>query len=170
MKETTPLEAWIGGQRFETSGQLFETRNPASGQCLRSVRIADAETIEAAVQSASEGLAVWAAMTGAERGRILLRAAEILRARNSELARLESHDTGKPIQETEAVDITSGADCLAYFGGLAAGLSGEHIDLGNAFAYTRREPLGICAAIGAWNYPCRSPAGKQRRRWRVATA
>ena len=48
----------------------------------------------------------------------------------------------------------SGADCLEYFAGIAAGLSGEHIDLGpSAFGYTRREPLGVVAGIGAWNYP-----------------
>jgi len=61
---------------------------------------------------------------------------------------------GKPIQETRAVDVLSGAECLEYFAGLAAGLAGEHIDLGpKAFGYTRREPLGVVAGIGAWNYP-----------------
>ena len=48
----------------------------------------------------------------------------------------------------------SGADCLEYFAGLAAGIAGEHLDLGPpAFGYTRREPLGVVAGIGAWNYP-----------------
>jgi betaine-aldehyde dehydrogenase len=80
--------------------------------------------------------------------------ATLLRAANEELATLETRDTGKPIQETLAVDVHSGADCLEYYGGLAASLSGEHIDLGkSAFGYTRREPLGVVAGIGAWNYP-----------------
>ncbi len=93
-------------------------------------------------------------MTGTERGRILRRAADILRARNSELAELETRDTGKPIQETSVVDVISGADCFEYYAGLAATLSGEHLDLGpQAFGYTRREPLGVVAGIGAWNYP-----------------
>ena len=93
-------------------------------------------------------------MTGAERGRVLRRAADLLRARNSELAELETRNTGKPIQETRAVDVISGAECLEYYAGLAASLSGEHVDLGpQAFGYTRREPLGIVAGIGAWNYP-----------------
>lgn len=153
MNDTAVLEAWIGGRPFVATGDTFETINPASGASLGQVRAADEKTVQAAVDAAREGLAVWSAMTGAERGRILVRAAELLRARNSELARLESLDTGKPIQETEAVDIHSGADCLEYYGGLAATLSGEHIDLGTAFVYTRREPLGICAGIGAWNYP-----------------
>jgi betaine-aldehyde dehydrogenase len=93
-------------------------------------------------------------MTGAARGRILLRAAQILRSRNQELAELETRDTGKPIQETAVVDVVSGADCFEYFAGVAQSLSGEHIDLGpQAFGYTRREPLGVVAGIGAWNYP-----------------
>ncbi len=57
------------------------------------------------------------------------------------------------MQETLIADAASGADCLEYFGGLAATLTGEHIDLGGSFAYTKREPLGICFGIGAWNYP-----------------
>ena len=78
----------------------------------------------------------------------------ILRARNDELATLETRDTGKPIQETRVVDVVSGAECLEYFAALAQSAAGEHIDLGpSAFGYTRREPLGIVAGIGAWNYP-----------------
>ena len=69
-------------------------------------------------------------MTGAERARVLRRAARILRSRNQELAELETRDTGKPIQETRVVDVVSGADCFEYFAGLAQTLSGEHIDLG----------------------------------------
>jgi betaine-aldehyde dehydrogenase len=93
-------------------------------------------------------------MSGAARARVLRQAADILRARNAELAALETRDTGKPIQETSAVDVASGADCFEYFAGLAASLSGEHLDLGpQAFGYTRREPLGVVAGIGAWNYP-----------------
>ena len=47
----------------------------------------------------------------------------------------------------------SGAECIEYFAGAAATIHGEYYDLGGAFAYTRREPLGVCAGIGAWNYP-----------------
>ena len=71
-------------------------------------------------------------MTGAERGRILRRAADILRSRNDELATLETRDTGKPIQETRVVDVISGAECLEYFAALAQSAGGEHIDLGPA--------------------------------------
>jgi betaine-aldehyde dehydrogenase len=92
-------------------------------------------------------------MTGAERGRVLNRAAQILRARNREIAEVEVRDSGKPIQEAEVVDVLSGADCIEYYAGIAAAIHGEHMTLKNAFAYTRREPLGVCLGIGAWNYP-----------------
>ena len=54
----------------------------------------------------------WRALTGAERGRVLQRAVRLLRERNDELAELETRNTGKPIQETRAVDVLSGAECL----------------------------------------------------------
>jgi betaine-aldehyde dehydrogenase len=132
----------------------FTTINPATGEVLATLRVAGPADIDAAVESAQKAQREWAARTGAERGRILRKAAEILRARNAELAELETRDTGKPIQETSVVDVLSGAECFEYFGGVAATLSGEHIDLGpQAFGYTRREPLGVVAGIGAWNYP-----------------
>ena len=128
--------------------------NPATGEELARLLIAGAPEINAAVIKAAAAQKVWGRWTGTERGRVLRRAAELLRARNAELAELESRDTGKPIQETTVCDIISGADCIEYFAGIAPTLSGEHIDLGAAaFGYTRREPLGVVAGIGAWNYP-----------------
>jgi betaine-aldehyde dehydrogenase len=132
----------------------FKTINPATGEVLATIKVAGPDEVDAAVEKARKAQLGWASKTGAERGRILRRAAEILRSRNAELAELETRDTGKPIQETSVVDVASGAECLEYFGGLAATLSGEHLDLGPAaFGYTRREPLGVVAGIGAWNYP-----------------
>jgi betaine-aldehyde dehydrogenase len=128
--------------------------NPATGEVLGHLKVAGRTEINAAVRAAQAGQAQWGAMPGAERARILRRAAEILRRRNQELAELETRDTGKPIQETSVVDVISGAECIEYFASLAQSLAGEHIDLGKqAFGYTRREPLGVVAGIGAWNYP-----------------
>src|SRR5690606_18555494 len=127
--------------------------NPATGEVVAVVDQASEADVDRAVESAREGFETWSAMTGAERGRILDRAAAILRERNDELARLEVIDTGKPISEALEVDVSSGTDCVEYFAGAAATLHGHHYDLGKNFAYTRREPLGVCAGIGAWNYP-----------------
>jgi betaine-aldehyde dehydrogenase len=136
------------------AGEKFASINPATGDVLGYVTAAGSAQVNAAVCAAQKAQAGWGAMTGTGRARILRRAAEILRSRNQELAELETRDTGKPIQETRVVDVASGADCFEYFAGLAQSLSGEHIDLGTgAFGYTRREPLGVVAGIGAWNYP-----------------
>lgn len=132
----------------------FETINPATGETLARLAVAGAAEVDAAVDRAAAAQRQWARLTGTERGRILRRAVDLLRARNDELAQLETRDTGKPIQETSVVDVASGADCIEYFAGVAATIAGEHIDLGPAaFGYTRREPLGVTAGIGAWNYP-----------------
>jgi betaine-aldehyde dehydrogenase len=132
----------------------LRTFNPATGEELACLAVHTAADIDAAVRKAQAAQRDWAAFTGAQRGRILRRVADLLRARNDELARLETCDTGKPIQETSVVDVASGADCLEYFAGLAPAIAGEHLDLGpGAFGYTRREPLGVVAGIGAWNYP-----------------
>ena len=136
------------------AGERFASINPATGEVLGYVTAAGPAQVDAAVRAARKGQAGWGAATGAERARVLRRAADILRSRNQELAELETRDTGKPIQETRVVDVASGADCFEYFAALAQSLSGEHIDLGTqAFGYTRREPLGVVAGIGAWNYP-----------------
>ena len=132
----------------------FASINPATGEVLGYVTAAGAAEVNAAVRAAQKAQVGWASMTGTERGRVLRRAADILRSRNQELAELETRDTGKPIQETRVVDVASGADCFEYFAGLVQSLAGEHIQLGpQAFGYTRREPLGVVAGIGAWNYP-----------------
>jgi betaine-aldehyde dehydrogenase len=137
-----------------STSRSFVTRNPATGEQIASIRIDGVTEVNRAVERAAAAQKLWARTPGAERGRILNRAAQLLIERNEELARLECLDTGKPIQETVAVDVLSGADCIEYFAGIARTIAGEHHDLGpGAFGYTRREPLGVVAGIGAWNYP-----------------
>ncbi|USD43602.1 betaine-aldehyde dehydrogenase [Vibrio sp. SCSIO 43135] len=136
------------------SGETFVTYNPANGEPLAEIGQASHDDLTLAIESAHRGFKVWSAMSAMERSRILLKAVEILRARNDELAVLEVADTGKPLQEAIEVDIATGADVIEYFAGLAPALQGEQQPLSETqFFYTRREPLGICAGIGAWNYP-----------------
>lgn len=145
---------YIGGRYQDaTSGESFETINPATGQVITTVQHAGPEDVDRAVVSAREGFDKWRVMSGAQRGRILDKAVALLRQRNEELARIEVLDTGKPLQEAIAVDVLSGADCIEYYAGLAAAIHGDTFDLGTSWGYTRREPLGVCAGIGAWNYP-----------------
>lgn len=155
MFETQPVAShFINGDYVEdTNGDPIDVIYPATGKKIAQVHAATPEVIEQALASAEAAQKEWARCSGTERGRILRRAADIIRERNRELSILETYDTGKALQETLYVDATSAADALEYFGGLAGALTGEHIDLGGDFAYTKRVPLGVCVGIGAWNYP-----------------
>ncbi|MDP3817293.1 betaine-aldehyde dehydrogenase [Pseudomonas sp.] len=146
---------YIGGRYVEaSSGNTFESINPATGEVLATLQRASQADLELAVATATAGQKVWAAMTAMQRSRILRKAVDILRARNDELAELESLDTGKPLSETRFVDIVTGADVLEYYAGLIPAIEGQQIPLReSSFVYTRREPLGVVAGIGAWNYP-----------------
>ena len=148
-------QLYIHGARVDaSSGDVFETINPANGEVLAQVQRASQADVERAVASAEQGQREWTEMTAMQRSRILRRAVDILRARNDELALLETHDTGKPYAETSTVDIATGADVLEYYAGLAPAIEGEQVPLrDSSFFYTRREPLGVVAGIGAWNYP-----------------
>lgn len=143
-----------GGYADAASGESFTTINPATGEKLATIQQAGRADVDRAVASAQHGQKKWAALSGLERGRILSKAVGILRSRNDELAELEVRDTGKPLQEANCVDIQTGADVIEYFAGLAGKIEGKYQDLGDGnFFYTRQEPLGVCAGIGAWNYP-----------------
>ncbi|MEX2622151.1 MAG: betaine-aldehyde dehydrogenase [Acidimicrobiia bacterium] len=142
-----------GKYQDATSGETFETINPATGEVICAVQHAGSDDVDRAVKSARTGFETWRSLSGAERGRILNNAVALLRSRNEELARIEVLDTGKPFQEAIAVDVLSGADAIEYYAGLAASIHGETFQLANSWIYTRREPLGVCVGIGAWNYP-----------------
>jgi len=155
LKLTTAVyQNFINGQFLANqSGATFAVKNPATDEVIYHVEIADKLIQDAAIQSAKQGFAVWSAMTPIERSRILLKAVTLLRERNDELAKIEVLDTGKPWQEAECVDVQTGADVIEYFAGLAPAQVGQQQMVGEDFYYTRKEPLGICAGIGAWNYP-----------------
>ncbi|MGH1367604.1 MAG: betaine-aldehyde dehydrogenase [Maritimibacter sp.] len=156
MKTATPTASHFinGAYVDDAKGAPIPVIYPATGIEIARVHKATPALIENAVEAAKRAQPAWAALTGTQRGRILRRAADIIRARNHDLSELETLDTGKPLQETLVADATSGADALEYFGGLAGSLAGEHIQMPDGdFAYTRREALGVCVGIGAWNYP-----------------
>jgi betaine-aldehyde dehydrogenase len=151
-----PLQQlYIGGARVDaTGGDTFDTINPANGEVLATVQSASQQDVDAAVASAQAGQRIWAGYTAMQRSRVLRKAVDILRERNQEIAQLETLDTGKPLSETLYVDIVTGADVLEYYAGLATAIEGMQVPLReSAFVYTRREPIGVVAGIGAWNYP-----------------
>ncbi len=145
---------FVDGRPLEDAGGTeMPVHFPGTGAVIATVREATGAVIEAALAAAERAQPAWAALKPVERGRILLRAAAIIRDRAEALARLETLDTGKPLSETRVADWPSGADALEYFGGIAATIGGETIPLGEDWAYTLRVPLGVTVGIGAWNYP-----------------
>ncbi|MCO6048595.1 betaine-aldehyde dehydrogenase [Mesorhizobium sp. RP14(2022)] len=145
---------YINGRFVEdTAGTPIPVINPATAETIATVRAATPAIVEQAIASAREAQKGWARLKPVERGRILQRTAALLRERNDTLARLETLDTGKAIQETLVADAPSAADALEFLGGAVATFNGDFIDLGGPFAYTKREALGVCVGIGAWNYP-----------------
>lgn len=137
----------------DPAGKPIECIYPATGEAVARLHSATPAIVERAVSSAARAQAQWERTLPAERGRILRRAADIMRERNHDLSVLETLDTGKPYQETIVADALSGAEAFEFYGGLASTIAGECIPHGESFIYTNRVALGVCLGIGAWNYP-----------------
>ena len=145
-----------GRVQTATSGKAFHTVDPATATPLAVVHTASEADVNSAVKSAQRAFPSWSQTPPIARSRILLKAVELLRTRNDEIAKVETLDTGKPISETSTVDVVTGADTLEYYANLVAsgGMNGETTQLRpGAWIYTKKEALGVCAGIGAWNYP-----------------
>lgn len=154
MKAQPVASHFVDGAYLEDkAGAAIEVIYPATGEVIAVLHEATPAVIEAALASAHRAQVEWASVKPMERARILRRAAALILERNEGLARLETLDTGKPIQETLVADWPSGADAIEWFASLAPTVTGETIPLGRDFAYTLREPVGLCVGIGAWNYP-----------------
>jgi betaine-aldehyde dehydrogenase len=154
---------FVDGRFGNGSGETIPDIFPATGEAFLDIPFAADADIEAAVAAAARGHETWRRTPPRERARVLARAADLLRQRNDEIARIETLDTGKAIQETLVTDVVSAADCLDYFAGHAATMTGEHVAFSGAlgdFGYTIREPLGVCLGIAAWNYPLQMAAWK----------
>ncbi|THD81359.1 aldehyde dehydrogenase family protein [Aliigemmobacter aestuarii] len=161
---------FIGGEWVPPAeGGTLPVVNPATEAVIHHIPAATAPDAEAAVRAARAAFDTgpWPRITGAERARTLRAIADGIRARLSDLARLEVLDNGKPLPEAEW-DIGDAAGCFDYYAGLAADLDGEaeQIALPDArfTASAVREPVGVAAAIIPWNYPLLMAA------WKVAPA
>jgi betaine-aldehyde dehydrogenase len=158
----TPYRMLIDGEWVAAaSGRTLEVVDPATGQAMATVPDAQAEDVDRAVKAARRAFEEgWRDVTAQERGRILFRLAERVRARTKELAELETLNSGKPLAESE-FDIADVATCLEYYGGLATKLHGEVLNVpDNAISLAMREPLGVAGQIIPWNYPLMMAAWK----------
>ncbi|MFD4601408.1 aldehyde dehydrogenase family protein [Streptomyces sp. NPDC058464] len=155
--ENGPGQLFIGGHwREAADGARTEVTDPATGQVITTVAEAGAADVDAAVRAARETFDAgdWSGLSGRERGRVLHRVAELIRENAEEIAALESLDVGKPITLAGAVDVTNAANDYEHFAALAHSLDGAVRDIPlNALAYTRREPIGVVAAITPFNFP-----------------
>lgn len=147
---------YYAGKLQSASGPIFQTIDPSNARPLADVYSASREDVDAAIRSAQAAFPIWSKTPARTRAGILMKAVQLLRDRNEELACTETQDTGKPYSETSTVDIVTGADVLEFFAGLvgSGGLNGETVQLReDAWVYTTKAALGVCAGIGAWNYP-----------------
>lgn len=145
-----------GRAQAASSGKTFQTMNPATATPLADIQVAAPSDIDSAIASADRAFPAWSQTPHIARARILQKAAALLRERNDEIARVETLDSGKAFTETSTVDVVTGADVLEYYANFigGGGLNGETTQLReDAWVYSKKAPLGVCAGIGAWNYP-----------------
>jgi acyl-CoA reductase-like NAD-dependent aldehyde dehydrogenase len=157
----TPTQLFVAGTwRDAADGATFDVISPTSEQRLATVAAAGAADIDAAVAAARAQIdgGDWARMTGADRGRLLTRLADAMERDAEIFVALEAHDVGKPAFEPRMVDIPNAIDVIRHFAGWADKIEGRWVTPLPAFgrlrqAYTIREPIGVIAAISAWNAP-----------------
>jgi acyl-CoA reductase-like NAD-dependent aldehyde dehydrogenase len=159
-------QLFIGGKFVDAvSGETLATLNPHDNSIIAEVALAGKADIDAAVAAAKRAFPKWSATPAAERGRILLKLADLIEASAEELARLESLDTGHPLRDSRALDVPRTAACYRYFGGMADKFQGDVIPVEQGFLnYVLREPVGVVGQVVPWNFPLMFTA------WKMAPA
>ncbi|MBF6215727.1 aldehyde dehydrogenase family protein [Nocardia puris] len=158
----------VDGRRMTADGDGIPTTDPATGLVLGRISAGGAAEVDNAVRSAGNALDEWNALSAAARGRVLFDIADLIDANSDELAILETLDNGKPLTESLYLDVGLAAQTWRYFAGWTTKLCGQTVPVsppvGEAFVYTRREPLGVVGAIVPWNFPLMIAS------WKVAPA
>ncbi|UGQ30854.1 aldehyde dehydrogenase family protein [Acinetobacter calcoaceticus] len=148
-------QLFIDGQFVPAkNGGTIDVLNPSNGELITKIAAAEAEDIDIAVAVAKRAFPSWAATPAAERGRLLLKLADLIEEHTEELAQLESLDTGHPIRDSRRLDVPRTAACFRYFGGIADKIEGSVIPVEQGFLnYVVREPIGVVGQIVPWNFP-----------------
>ncbi|CAB3916986.1 aldehyde dehydrogenase family protein [Achromobacter anxifer] len=146
---------YIDGRFVDAAaGGTIDVLNPHDGTLITAIAAAEAEDVDRAVQAAQRAFPAWSRMAAAERGRLLLKLADLIEANAEELAQLETLDTGHPIRDTRGLDVPRTAGCFRYFGGMADKLQGSVIPVEAGFLnYVQRAPIGVVGQIVPWNFP-----------------
>jgi acyl-CoA reductase-like NAD-dependent aldehyde dehydrogenase len=153
-----PKKMLINGKWVEAiSGKTFPTYNPATGEVLAQVPLADVEDVDQAAHAARAAFeqGSWSKMSGAQRGRLLWKVAELIDQYADELAELDVLDNGKPYRVARRGDLPAASDHFRYYAGWASKIEGTTIPVSipNQFVYTLREPMGVVGLIIPWNFP-----------------
>jgi len=166
-QKIAPGRLYIGGQWVDAvAASTFTTVNPATEEPITQVAEGRAEDIDRAVKAARDAFeGPWAKISGADRGRMLWKMADLIESYLAQIAEVETLDSGKTITESSRVDVPMAADCFRYFAGYATKIEGETVPVRTpCFAYTLREPLGVVGQIIPWNFPILLAA------WKLAPA
>ncbi|HEY1304403.1 MAG TPA: aldehyde dehydrogenase family protein [Vicinamibacterales bacterium] len=150
--------AWVGAH----SGGTRDVINPATGEVIARVPEAGADDVREAIAAARRAFdgGPWPELSHRDRGQLLFRIADGVRAHAAELAALDSTNMGKPIVEAE-FDVSDAANCFEYYGGLATKIHGDTLNVpDNALSIVVREPVGVVGQIIPWNYPLLMSAWK----------
>ncbi len=150
------LANYLNGQLVApAAGQYLASFEPATGHPFARVPASDAADVEAAVAAARTAFPLWAATPAAERGRVLVRLAELIERDLDRLAHAESQDNGKPVHVARSVDIPRAAANLRFFGTAIEHFSTEAhwMEGRDVLNYTLRRPWGVAACISPWNLP-----------------
>ena len=158
-----PALNFIGGKWLPARGkQTFEDRSPSNtrdviGRFPRS----GSDDVAAAVDAARKAFDAWRLVPAPDRGKLLLRCAEVLIERKEELARLMAREMGKLLTEARG-DVQEAIDCAHLYAGEGRRMSGQTVpsELPNKFAMSVRRPVGVCGMITPWNFPVAIPSWK----------
>src|SRR5688572_3407092 len=150
-------QAFIGGRYVNAvSGETFEDLSPTNGKLLARVAAGDVPDIDAAVAAARAAFrkGSWSGMSPGKRKRILQKFADTILAHKDELALLETLDMGKPITDSQRIDVPSAANAIRWYAEAIDKIYDEIAPTGHdALALVTREPLGVVGAIVPWNFP-----------------
>jgi acyl-CoA reductase-like NAD-dependent aldehyde dehydrogenase len=152
----------IGGKWVKSaSGKTFESLNPATGRPIGSFQASDERDINKAVSAAEKAFPGWRATPAPERGQILFRVADLLTKNKERLARLETQEMGKSLNEARG-DVQEAIDIAEYMAGEGRRLLGHTTpsELPDKSCFTVRQPVGVFGLITPWNFPIAIPAWK----------
>jgi betaine-aldehyde dehydrogenase len=136
------------------SGETMATLNPHDNSEIAQIAMAGHADVDKAIHAAQRAYPKWSRMAAMDRGRILLKLADLIEANAEQLAMLESLDTGHPIRDSRILDVPRTAVTYRYFGGMADKFQGDVVPVEAGFLnYVTREPLGVVGQVVPWNFP-----------------